>query len=82
MIDRQAIQPRADRRIALEAAELAIRLKEDLLHEVFALVGRPGHSRRQAVDARGVLFVERFERIDVTCLHAGHQSRIADADRH
>ena len=47
MVERQPIEPGADRRVALEAAKLAVRLQEDLLEQVLAVLGDPAmrHAR-------------------------------------
>src|ERR1700730_6103555 len=42
----QPVQPGSQRRLALEASELPVRLEKDLLQEVFALVRRAGHTAR------------------------------------
>ena len=68
VVERQTVEPRAERRVALEAAELAVGLQEDFLEQVFAVVGRPGHPAGQRVDLRAVLPVERLERVDVSRL--------------
>src|ERR1700676_2990847 len=63
--------------LAREAPKLAVRLEKDLLHEIFALVRRAGHARRQGEDARGVLMVQRLEGVDLACLAPCHELGIA-----
>src|SRR5262245_37280055 len=54
-IERQAVEPRADRRLALEPAHLLICEEEDLLQDVLSLFERAGHPARQAVNPPCVL---------------------------
>src|SRR5438094_981774 len=50
-----------------------MRLQEDLLQQILAVMGRSRHSTRQRVDARSVLVVDRFERVHITCPAARHE---------
>src|SRR5205823_479968 len=76
VVERQTIQPRADRGIALEAAKLPVRLQENLLQEILAVLRRAAHPAGQRVNPRRVLPVERLERSRVAGLAPGDEIRI------
>src|SRR5947208_2285192 len=54
-----------------------MRLQEDLLQQILAVMGRSRHSTRQRVDARSVLVVDRFERVHITCPAARHEIAVS-----
>src|SRR5437773_589463 len=65
MIQRQAIQPGANRRVALVGADLPVRLQEDFLEQVLAIIRRARHPARQRVNPCSLPAVQDFERIDI-----------------
>ena len=65
MIQRQAIQPGANRRVALVGADLPVRLQEDFLEQVLAVLRRACHPARQRVNPCSLPAVQDFERIDI-----------------
>src|SRR4029453_283078 len=75
-IGRQTIQPRTESRVAFEAAQLSVRLQEDLLEQVFALVRRTGHAAGQGVHARGMPAIQPLERLRVARLAARDELRV------
>src|SRR4029450_3660215 len=70
VVECETIQPRPDRCVPLEAANLAVGLQEDLLEQVLPVLDRSAPATRQGVYPRRVLPVERLEGIDVPSLAA------------
>jgi hypothetical protein len=73
MIERQPIQPGANRRVPLEAPQLAVRLEEDFLEEIFPVFRGSRHPACQCVKPGRVLMVEGLERLDVARLALGDE---------
>lgn len=66
MIDRHPMQPGRKGRFAAKTADLAEKLNEDFLCQIFRL-GRVGqHAQAQTVDAPVMALVKRFESLDVS----------------
>src|SRR3990172_392290 len=63
-VDREPVEPRAERRAALEAREPIVRLQKNLLKHVFRVRSVLEHPQREPEDRRAMPPVERFE-----CLH-------------
>ena len=62
LIDRQAMEPGRECRIAAEAADLAEKLDENLLGKVFSLGLAAGHAERKAIGPAMVALVDHLER--------------------
>ena len=73
------IQPRAQRRVAAIAVELAMDLQKNLLEQVFTLMRRSRHSAGEGKEARRMLTVERFEGIAIPLPAARDQFGIRPA---
>ena len=61
-----AVQPGAEVRPRLEAAQLLVGLQERLLHHVLGVRGAAGHPVRQPVDSAAVALDERPKRLAVS----------------
>ena len=66
----QAVKPGRKGRFAAEGVNFAEKLQEGFLGEVFGFEGIADHAEAEAVDAAGVLAVERFEGGGVALLSA------------
>ncbi len=66
LVDRQAVQPRRERRFAAEASDFAEELDEDFLGEVFRFRRVRGHAQAQGIDAAVVAFVKLLKRRHVS----------------
>ena len=64
-VDREAVQPGGERRVAAEAAELLPDADEDVLRQLVG-VAAARHPPDEAVHARQVRAVEPLERADVS----------------
>jgi hypothetical protein len=61
-VDRDAVEPGAERRPALEAAGLAEQRQEDVLHDLLGVGGRAADAGGDAVHAGGEAVHQRLER--------------------
>jgi hypothetical protein len=61
LIDRQAVEPRGERRLAAEAADAAQQREERLLRQVFGVRRVAGHAQGDAVDQPAVAVVNLLE---------------------
>ena len=62
LVDRQAVEPGAQARLAAKAGELAVGLDEHVLKQVLGVVGGSGHARQQPEEPPGMGPVHRLER--------------------
>jgi hypothetical protein len=76
LVDAEAIEPRAQAGLAPVAAHLAVGVEEDLLQQVFGLLGRAGHPHGQIVEAPGVPAIHRLERLDIPFLAPARQLKV------
>src|SRR4029077_9059421 len=65
LIDRQAMEPGRKCRIAAKTADLAEKLDENLLREIFCFGLAAGHAKRKTVGPAVIALVDHFERSQV-----------------
>ena len=76
-VERNAVQPRRELRVAAELAEARTRLGERILRRVARVVGIAQHVQRQALDPRCVAFEQDLERALVAVLCTRDENRVA-----
>jgi len=70
-VDRDPVQPRAEVRARLEAAQLPVRLEECLLDHVLGVLGIAGHPMGQPVDRPAVAIDQASEGLAVAAAGEG-----------
>ena len=81
LVRRQPIQPRAERRLAPEALELAVRREEDLLQQILGIGGIAQHPEREAEQPARVRPVQLLERAELSPAAALDQRQVGVACR-
>jgi hypothetical protein len=69
MVDRQAVQPRAEGAFPAKGSQLAKYLDEDLLRQIFRLGRTPSHSQTHGKDFSDMKLEEFLERQQFTSYH-------------
>ena len=78
-VERQAMEPRRERGLAAELADLHAELRERVLRGVARVLGICEHVGGEATDAGRVAGTQRLEGVSVSVLGTSHENRVAEA---